>query len=268
MKATKFSQYLESREHLKFIDTPHWIYVVEALIWSVIIVAAGVFLKSFIADNVIYPRLHEDITVDGFVINIAAYAAHFVLWGAVIWATIFFLIRLAFFVSTYVFASDRRLYMKTGLIFVLVNEVSFDEVRKTDISYGVLGRFLGYGKLLMDARFVSDMPLPYIYSPEKFTKLIHYSNDLEDDINLSFATNGMRERENQAIPAKSQQYKEIDTLQDQAELSEKQMSKHPQERIPTEDIMHSDFDGVAVASNEKTLHKPAEPSSRVTKVGV
>ena len=130
MKATRFDQFLQSREKLKFVDKPHWIYVVEAAVWSIVIVGVGIFIHSFLASQIIYPSLNNNINADGFIVNVAAYSARIALWSSVIVAILYFLNRLVFWASTYIFASDRRLYMKTGLLRVQVNEVSFDEIRK------------------------------------------------------------------------------------------------------------------------------------------
>lgn len=199
MKATKFSQFLQSREELKFVDRPHWIYLLEAVIWSIIIIAIGFFAQGLIAKFFIYPSLSENIFADGFFLTVLSLAAQIVLWGSILFSLIYFINNLIFWASTYVFSSDRRIFVKTGLIRVLVKEVSFEEIRKTDINYGLLGRFLGYGKLMMDARFVEDSNIPYTYCPEKFVKLIHYANDLAGDINISYITNNMEEEADEIL---------------------------------------------------------------------
>ena len=256
MKATKFSQYLQSREDLKFVDTPHWIYIVEALIWSCIIIAVGIIGNQFIANNFIYPQLNQNVAANGFILNAAAYIARGLLWGSFLMAVIMFLNKLAFWASTYVFASDRRLYMKTGIMRVIVNEVSYDEVRKTDINYGWIGRFLGYGKLIMDARFVEDTKLPFTYSPEKFAKLIHYSNDLDEDINLSYVTDGMKDRADQMVAKQSSVEKQVAPMREQSKIAEQKFAEDEQrENKSDEEIAHDDFENAADTRN-KTIDKP------------
>ena len=266
MKATKFSQFLQSREELKFVDTPHWIYIVEALIWSAIIIVIGIVSNQFIAERIIYPSLNNDQYADGIFLNIAAYMAQITLWGSIILSVILFLNKLIFWASTFVFASDRRLYLKTGLMRVLVNEVSFDEIRKTDINYGWFGRFLGYGKLTMDARFVEDTDLPFIYNPEQFSKLIHHANDLDNDVNLSYVTNGMKSKADQIVPEKSKVEDQVETMQKQSEYCDKAFPKteyqkqdgepNPNNNPNTEEVPHDDFKSAANDSN-KDIDKPA-----------
>ena len=263
MKATKYSQYLQSLEELKFVDRPHWIYVIEAIFWSGLIIIAGFLVNQFIASRFIYPVLNQNIAADGLIINIAAYAADIILWGSVIFAIILFLNKIIFWASTYVFASERRLYMKTGMIRVLVNELSYDEIRKTDINYGLLGRFLGYGKLMMDARFVEDTDLPFTYSPEQFAKLVHYTNDLNNDVNLSYVTNGMKAKADQIIPEQSQAQQQVEPMHDQTEFLDHAFSKQEQEGIKNkknqQDPIQNDFEDV-VDVPDKTIEKPAATS--------
>lgn len=261
MKATRFDQFLQSREELKFVDRPHWIYVVEAIIWSAIIIGFGIFASQAIAATFIYPALGQNLAADGFFINIAAWASFALLWGSIVFAVIYFLIKLIFWASTYVFASDRRLYMKTGLMRVLVNEVSFDEIRKTDINYGWFGRFLGYGKLMMDARFVEDTDLPFIYYPEQFSKLVHYSNDLDGDMNLSYVTNGMKGKADQIIPEKAKVQDQIEPMRKQAEFVEQAYEKNDNQELENEgDLIHKDFEDV-VDIPDNNINKPADTST-------
>jgi hypothetical protein len=267
MKATKFSQFLQNREELKFVDRPHWIYLVEALIWGILISIAGLYLHNFIGDYFIIPWLADDVYADGFFINVFAYTAEIILWGSLLFSIFFFLNRFVFWATTFVFASDRRLYKKTGLIRVLVNEVSFEEIRKTDINYGLLGRFLGYGKLMMDARFVEDTELPYIYHPELFSKLIHHENDLAGDINLSYVTNGMTDKAEKIIPQKDNVKDQVSPMRDQVEFLDYAFSAEEKENLrkSTQEELSSDFEEVVDVS-DKDLMKPASTSPKSMKI--
>ncbi len=184
MRATNVSQYLQHYEDLKFTDKPHWIYLVSAVFWAGIMVLVGYISRRIISSYIIYPRLENNFYADGFILNIAAVISSYIIDVALIFALLFLIKRLAFYFSTYMFASDKRLYMKTGVMRVIVSEISHDEIRKSDITYGFLGRFLGYGRLLVDARFVKNAAFPYVYYPERFAKLIHLENDINDDENL------------------------------------------------------------------------------------
>lgn len=262
MKATKFSQYLQGREELKFADNPHWIYLVEAAIWASVIALAGLFAHNFLVSNFIQPILNDNVRADGFFVNIAGYLAIGVFWGSILIGIGYFLNQLIFWASTFVFASDRRLYLKTGLIHVVVNEVSFEEIRKTDINYGWIGRFLGYGKLLMDARFVEDTALPFIYHPEQFSKLIHYGNDLASDINLSYATNGMTDHADNIIPQQTEKEDQVPPMHEQAEFVDMAFTDAEKDEIHPGKEKHDNpdiLDEFDVVSNtpQKSVVKPA-----------
>lgn len=262
MKATKFSQFLQHREELQFVDRPHWIYVIEAGIWAIIIMFAGYWAHNWIFDNVISPETRVYGRLENLTTIIMAYTALGLKWGCLAFATFHFLNRFVFYSSTYVFASDRRLYQKTGLLHVLVVELSFDDIRRTDINYGIFGRILGYGKLDIDARFVGDVELPYTYYPEIFSKLIHYDNDLEQDINLSLATKELRKgpQRREKIEPSAKTYHNVDPMHDQMDSIDYSYplehldSKEKQEKQHEADLQKElidDFDDASEEGNEE-----------------
>ena len=193
MKATKYSQFLQNRENLQYVDTPHWIYIFEAAIVCVVIMLAGIWINGFIIESNFVRAFYSDQGIGALLFTVMGYVALIIKWGAVAFALGYFLNRVTFFMTTYVFASERRLYIKTGLIMARVDELNFEEIKSVEVNYGFFGRFLGYGKTNMDARFVKDTEIPFVYNPEKLQKLINYENDLVKDVNLSFATQGMND---------------------------------------------------------------------------
>ncbi len=265
MKATKFSQYLQHREQLQLVDRPHWIYVLEATIWSIFIILVGLWTHNWIGDRFIIPALRGESTLNTLILNAIGYIALFFKWGSMAFAVFYFIKKICFYISTFVFASDRRLYFKTGLIRVLVFEMSFEEIQKTDINYGMIGRFLGYGKLILDARFVGDEDLPYTYKPETFGKLIHYNNDLSQDINLTFATKEMRQTQSrkEQIVTQREAARHVDPMHDQMDsvnyegpierdFSEKQENDKLQEASEQFD---DDFDKASTSAGENDKKK-------------
>jgi hypothetical protein len=258
MKATKFSQYLQSREELKFVDTPHWIYVIEAAIFSVIILVGTFWVSALIAGN--YLTTPSEGGLDTILMAVAGWGTLFLEWGAIIFVLFYFINRVIFYLCTYIFASDRRLYVKTGLVRVLVRELSFDDIRATDINYGLLGRFLGYGKLLMDARFVDDFKIPYTHKPEFFAKLIHFDNDLAGDVNLSFALQGLK-KDNASesdIPKSSNHVNDVPSRSQQSEEYqniEKEKKKNQQKNESDLDIGYLQTSDLTA---QKDFEDPAE----------
>ena len=193
MKATKFSDFLQPREKLKFVDRPHWIYVFSGAMWALALVALGFFTNTWVMANFVDPISGPVYGFDAFLRNVMGWTAVGVWWACVATAIVVLLHSIIYYRSTYVFSTDRRLFVKRGLIWVRVTEVSYSEIRKTDINYGLIGRFLGYGKLLLDARFVENSQIPFVPNPEQFEKIINYYNDLETDMNYTYITRGMKE---------------------------------------------------------------------------
>lgn len=190
MRATHFSQYLQDREELRFVDGPHWIYVVQAVIFSVIALCVGVWLSAFINAQFmsVAPVTSGVSSVNNFIATSVRYITGFIYWGTLIGTMAYFLNRVTFYLTTYVFLSDRRLFMKTGLMMVKVNEMDFDEIRSAHLNYGFFGRLLGYARPLLDARFVDNLQLPYIHQPEELMKIIHCEHDLQKDVALTLVT--------------------------------------------------------------------------------
>lgn len=272
MKATKFSQYLQPREELQFVDRPHWIYVVEAAFWALFVIIIGFLANMWLGANFITPRIgNTPDDIGRIILYAAAYVALFLKWGALVYGIFHFINRVIFFFCTYVFCSDRRVYEKKGLIRVRVFEVSFDEIRSVDINYGTLGRFLGYGKLQMDARFVQDEDLPFTYCPEKIQKLIHYNNDLSQDINLSMVTKDMRKgaARTAKIPPSTYMENAVDPMSDQMDSID---YAYPTERAEYEDIAEEesrdleqktqeDFDDAAETEKDDDISRPARDNT-------
>jgi len=161
---------------------------------------------------------------------------------------------------------------------VQVFEIAFEEIRKTDINYGWFGRFLGYGKLMLDARFVEDEDLPYLHKPETFGKLIHYNNDLSQDINLSMVTNELRKgnARKEKIVTTAEVHDEIDPMHDQMDAvhykypterdcEERHEKKHKEEM---EETLHRDFDEATekeTDDDDPHYRKPVNTSSSFLK---
>lgn len=251
MKATKYSQYLQKREHLQYVDTPHWIYIFEALIYAAFFIIVGVWISTFLLTSSLIQGTVGNMGIGGFILTILYYVALVVKWGLIIYGLGFFIHRVIYYLTTYVFASERRLYVKTGLIMARVDSVNFDEIRSIEVNYGFIGRFLGYGKLNMDARFVQDTEIPFVYYPERFVKLINHENDLVKDVNLSFATQGMNDPEQirqmlkseQGIPSNERQQKIIEHYENLARQKKEQ-------RAQDADFIEHDFEDAVLDDGE------------------
>ncbi|MCB9990427.1 MAG: PH domain-containing protein [Rhodospirillales bacterium] len=84
-----------------------------------------------------------------------------------------FVIHLLKVIATEIALTDQRLIYKTGLIFVDVKEIDLAEIRSETVHHGLLGRFLRYGEVHLDSRFVGDIYLPAMVKPYILLKDIH-----------------------------------------------------------------------------------------------
>lgn len=98
-------------------------------------------------------------------------------WGMGICAgvgAVIYISHLVTYATTHVGLTDRRLLLRTGLINVNLQEIDLDEIKSEHINHGLLGRFLGYGEIKLDARFVENFNLPrYIPRPYDLLRAIH-----------------------------------------------------------------------------------------------
>ena len=105
---------------------------------------------------------------------------------------------------------------------------------------------------MVDARFVEDEDLPFTHQPETFGKLIHYNNDLTQDINLSMVTKELQKgqaRKEKIITA-AEGHETVDAMHDQMDAvhyeypterdcTERKQKKHEEEM---EQTLQNDFD--------------------------
>ncbi|NCC22282.1 MAG: PH domain-containing protein [Alphaproteobacteria bacterium] len=130
-----------------------------------------------------YSQLHWIVPLQGFLwmlvfvlVGWGAYALFphwlaFTIPGAL--GAVIFMMYLIRFITTRIGLTDRRLLLRTGLIAVNVEEIDLDDVKAQRVDHGWFGRFLGYGEIHLDARFVGDVPLPDIDRPYALLRRIH-----------------------------------------------------------------------------------------------
>ena len=157
-------------ERMIYVARLHWICLLEGLMWFGAFWSAGLFMSDWL--SAIQP-----ITSTLGTFSIAGYTiAPQIIWlfymmlagGTVIFST--YLVKL---LSTEIALTSARIVYKTGLVFTEVEEIDLSEIRAEKIRHGILGRFLNYGWVHLDSRFVGDITLPRIRKPYKFLKAMH-----------------------------------------------------------------------------------------------
>ena len=81
----------------------------------------------------------------------------------------FFLIRIW---TTEIVITNKRLIYKRGWIFRKTDEININRLEETNLKQGLLGRILGYGKLIFSGVGTGNIVLPTIADPLGFRKAV------------------------------------------------------------------------------------------------
>lgn len=172
-----------AEERIMLLIRLHWIYFLMGFWWLVLLTGAGVALDYYLW---IYFGSSVPTAAEGsfgLLLNIKAplMSCIFGFSGALI-----LLMHLVKMLATEIALTNQRIIYKTGLIFVEVEEIDLVEIRAERVRHGLLGRFLGYGQLCLDSRFVGDIHLPAIRDPYRLIKAMHAArsriHDPMDDV--------------------------------------------------------------------------------------
>ena len=157
-------------ERIMYVARLHWICLAEGVLWFVAFWGMGLCVSDWL--SAIKPA---DSDLGSF------YLGSFLIAPKVTWflylmlagGTFLFTTYLAKMLSTEVALTDQRIIYKTGLIFTEAEEIDLHEIRAERVKHGLFGRFLNYGRVYLDCRFVGDVTLPRIRKPYRFLKAMH-----------------------------------------------------------------------------------------------
>ncbi|MCB1532355.1 MAG: PH domain-containing protein [Alphaproteobacteria bacterium] len=153
-------------EELIGILSVHWIYGLKGLMWLLGFSLFGLFLESqadiFVRGYRSYagPRMIETFGDASF-------------WICVVIGAFLCLFYMLMMLATELGLTSKRVICKRGLIFVDVKELDIEEIKAADVNNGILGRFLNYGYIVLDARFVQNVELPAISNPYGFLRVLN-----------------------------------------------------------------------------------------------
>jgi hypothetical protein len=155
-----------SDERLIYVARLHWITLLKGFLWFAAFSFIGMAAEGELS---VYfnPR---PLVLSGFYLGspLALFKDFMILTGAFIllsYAVTYFFTEIAL--------TSRRIIYKKGLISTEVEEIDLVEIRGENISHGILGRILGYGRLHLDSRFVEDINLPVIRRPYRLLQAMH-----------------------------------------------------------------------------------------------
>ncbi len=180
------SRMIANGETLIGVSRLHWIYLAQGLCWLI-----GLMFVGFVIDALLAMALGAILPIPavqwGFMAVQTTWIEMFFIAAGLYLFAIYF-IKVA---TTELALTNQRIIYKLGWIFVNVQEMNLDEIRGTHIDLGMLGRFLGYGSISFDARFVGDMVTGSINRPYRFLKAMNEAQ-AEIDNNISLVIDNVK----------------------------------------------------------------------------
>ena len=164
------SKAISDEERLISLVRPHWMYLLTGFLWLLIFLILGltidIYFDHFLAPYAInFLMSWKIIHFSGAITPISAI---FTLVGIVAFWPFFMT-----YVSTEIGLTNERIILKTGLIFVEIDQVDLDDIRAEHVHHGFLGWLLKYGKITLDCRFIQDVNIPAIGNPYRFVTASH-----------------------------------------------------------------------------------------------
>lgn len=187
----------------------HWMYTLSAVFWILFGLFVGVLIGYvgvwWTINEAIRARYMADMPADIYeqawnmiVQEQGGYLK--ILWGlnALMRFSILgsFLLGLYFFAhmmivkaTTEIAVTSERLVYKKGLIARHVGELNVDRIEGVSVRQGVLGRLLGYGRVLIRGMGVGEVLLPSIEAPIEFRRAIQEAKQMSDRDKAEVSTN-------------------------------------------------------------------------------
>ena len=165
-------------ENLIGIARLHWIYVARGLLWLATMGIIGATISAMFGRGIVFlsTRFNGSAFPELLMTLQDNILIFFLFAGALMFSG-----YLAKFLVTEIALTSRRVIHKEGFIFVKVRDIDLEEIRGENLDLGWLGRFLNYGYLLLDCRFLGDVRLPALAKAETFLKALHYHRSHTQD---------------------------------------------------------------------------------------
>jgi membrane protein YdbS with pleckstrin-like domain len=156
----------------------HWMYNVSAAM-SIVTGVVGTIL-------VLFGAVHAYKELGYFPANLPSFEAiKYLHPGIRIFAFLVFVYGLLRFAqmmvtkaTTEIAITNSRLIFKRGLIARQVGEMSIDRIEGVNVRQGILGRLLGYGRVMIRGMGVGEVVLPPIEAPITFRKQIEKAKSI------------------------------------------------------------------------------------------
>ena len=249
------SRMIADGETLIGVSRLHWIYLVQGLFWLIGLMAIGFILDALI--GMALGALVPGVSL-GFLGESTFLELFFIGAGIYLFAVYFIKVATTEFALT-----SARVIYKVGWIFVDVRELNLDEVRGSHINLGALGRFLGYGMVSLDARFVGDLVTGAINKPYRFTKAMNEAQ-ANIDSNISLVIDNVKgEKLHVRQPGQGGQISPGHTPASQAEPPAKAKAEQFEDQpILSPEQIEKALQGETITVPLKDKNPPAPPPTR------
>lgn len=166
-------------EKLAGIARMHWIYIVQGILWFIACVCVARLTGAVF--NHLLAIIPATSSIGLPILALSAWLTPFaLLFGAIICS--FYVVKV---LTTEIGLTSRRIIYKRGWLFVNIKEIDIEEIRGENLNTGYLGRFLNYGYINLDCRFIGDINLPAIENANNFLKALHkMRTEVTDTVSL------------------------------------------------------------------------------------
>lgn len=173
-----YQKLLNPNEKVYFFGGMHWVVMTGAFVMLLVMTYAGLKIDEYLHFRQAFPYARDFMSgqLEFRAVSMWNWLS-FLPW-VFIGLGVFWVIADAIrYLSTKVLLTSHRVIVKTGWMMVDIKELELEEIKAARIDQMMFGRIFGYGKVYLDARFVSDNTLPLMARPFDFLKLLHTVRD-------------------------------------------------------------------------------------------
>jgi hypothetical protein len=171
-------------ETLIGMTTAHWIYGATGIVWLAGMMIVGLVLDFYAAS--IFGNLFRNTGGEA-----VSAISSVLFWMPTMLGIVMFFLYFLMMISPEVGLTSRRIIYKRGIIFVDVKEVDLEEIKAADVNNGWFGRFLDYGYVVLDARFVTGVNLPAIAKPYRFVNALNEARGAMKQDSMTVVVDGI-----------------------------------------------------------------------------
>lgn len=213
-------------EKLVGVSTIHWMYAAIGIMWMAGFMMLGLWLNSFGVSAAFHFPGNPGLNATGIMSNTAFLVCAFL-------GVLLFLLYFVMMLTTEIGLTTKRIIYKRGWIFVSVNEADLEEMKAVGVNNGWFGRFLNYGYIELDARFINNMSIPAIADPYRFVKA---ANEIRSNLKQDSMTVVLDERnEVKSVEVENAQDGEANRKKNKARVSE----------VPVRDLNDPEYAGLS-----------------------